>query len=68
MNDRKIFANSLINKMLRNWKIPTTFQTVIPGCEKIPNYLIGEPVDPFLHERNWSAINQVECLFGRLKT
>ena len=35
--DSKVFASSSINKMLRNGEMPVTFQTVIPGCEKIPN-------------------------------
>ena len=46
----KVFANSSINKMLRNREMPATFQTIIPGCEKFPNYLIGDtdyPLTPF---------------------
>ena len=46
VHDSKVFANSSINKMFRNGKIPATFQTVIPGCEKVPNYLIGDPSYP----------------------
>ena len=42
----KVFSNSSINKMLRNGEMPATFQTVIPGCEKVPNYLICDPVYP----------------------
>ena len=43
VHDSKVFANSAINKMLKNGEIPATFQTVITGCEKVPNYLIGDP-------------------------
>ena len=46
VHDSKVLANSSINKMLRNREMPATFQTVIPGCEKIPNYLIGDPACP----------------------
>ena len=46
VHDSKVFANSSINKMLRNGEMPATFQTVIPGFEKFPNYLIGDPAYP----------------------
>ena len=26
--------------------MPAAFQTVIPGCEIVPNYLIGDPAYP----------------------
>ena len=26
--------------------MPATFQTVTPGCEKVPSYLIGDPSYP----------------------
>ena len=32
--------------MLRNGEMPATFQTVVLGCDKIPNYLIGDPAYP----------------------
>ena len=41
VHDSKVFANSAINKMLKNGEIP-----VITGCEKGPNYLIGDPSYP----------------------
>ena len=46
MHDREVFGNSSINKILRNEEIPATFQTVVPGCEKVPNYFIYDPVYP----------------------
>ena len=46
VQDSKVFANSSINKMLRNGEMPATFQTVMPGFEKFPNYLIGDPAYP----------------------
>ena len=36
-----------INKILKNREIRVAFQTVIPGCEKNPDYLIGDPAYPF---------------------
>ena len=46
VHDSKAFENSSINKMLRNGEVTATFQTVITGCEKVPNYLTGDPVYP----------------------
>ena len=46
VHDSKVFANPSINRMLRTGVMPATFQTVIPGCEKVPNYLIGDPAYP----------------------
>ena len=46
VHESKLFANSAINMSMRNGTLPTTFQTVIQGCEKIPNYLIGDPAYP----------------------
>ena len=46
VHDAKVFANSSLNYKLREKKIPATFQTVMPGCDKTPNYLIGDPAYP----------------------
>ena len=68
--------------MFRNGEMPATFQTVIPGFEKFPNYLIGDLLTPFcmkefdncnsdeeviFNNMLKSARNQIECSFGRLK-
>ena len=39
-------ANSSISHKLREQQLPQTFQTLIPGLDKIPNYLIGDPSYP----------------------
>ena len=46
VHDAKVFANSAISSKLRNEILPKTFQTLLPGEEKIPNYLIGDPAYP----------------------
>ena len=46
VHDSKVFANSSLNEALRNEEMPKTFQTVLSGCEKAPNYWIGDPVYP----------------------
>ena len=48
VHDAKVFSNSEISKRLRDSTLPGTFQTVIPGFEKVPNYLIGDPAYPLL--------------------
>lgn len=32
-----VFANSSVSQMFRSGEIPAIFQTVLPGCEKVPN-------------------------------
>ena len=46
VHDAKVFANSKIANMLQNNKLPKTFKNLLPGHEKIPNYLIGDPAYP----------------------
>lgn len=48
VHDAKVFANSSVNLKLRENKMPETYQTVIPGYDKIPNYLIGDPAYPLV--------------------
>ena len=49
VHESKVYTNFSINNILRNGEMPATFQTVIPGCEKVPNYLIGDPTIPLHH-------------------
>ena len=46
VHDAKVFANSAINHKLVSGTLPCTFQSITPGAEKIPNYLIGDPAYP----------------------
>ena len=46
VHDAKVFSNSSISHKLREQQLPQTFQTLIPGLDKIPNYLIGDPAYP----------------------
>ena len=43
-HDSKVFENSSISMKIRNSTLHETFQTLVSGLEKIPNYLIGGPV------------------------
>ena len=46
VHDAKVFAKSSISHKLREQQLPQTFQMLIPGLDKIPNYLIGDPAYP----------------------
>ena len=48
VHDGKVFVNSSINRKLQNSELESVFQSVIPGCEMIPNYLIGDPAYPLI--------------------
>jgi hypothetical protein len=48
VHDAKVFTNSSINIKLRDNKLPTTYQTLVEGRAKVPNYLIGDPAYPLL--------------------
>ena len=45
VHDSNVFANSSISMKMRYAALPhpQTFQNLVPGLEKIPNYLIGDP-------------------------
>ena len=45
VHNTKVFCNSKINKDLQNEKLPITQQILI-GCQKVGNYLIGDPTYP----------------------
>ena len=45
-HDAKVFSNSDIVKKMSNKELPETYSSVLPGHEKVPNYLIGDPAYP----------------------
>ena len=46
VHDAKVFANSGIGNKLRNEELPITYQEILTGKCKVPNYLIGDPAYP----------------------
>ena len=69
VHDAKVFANSSIHEKLRNGEIPTVFQTVLPGHEKIPNYVIGDPaypLTPFCMKEYETCENNEQVIFNNL--
>ena len=46
VHDAKVFANSSINKKLRENNLPVTYQQLLPGRSRVGSYLIGDPAYP----------------------
>ena len=69
VHDAKVFANSSISNKLRNGNLLRIFQSVIPGCEKIPNYLIGDPaypLTPFCLKEFETCVHNEQVVFNNL--
>ncbi|XP_057293071.1 putative nuclease HARBI1 [Hydractinia symbiolongicarpus] len=47
-HDAKVFANSMISKNMKENLLPITHSSLLPGYERIPNFLIGDPAYPLL--------------------
>ena len=45
VHDAKVFSNSYVHKRLRQGK-RFSYNSLLPGYEKVPNYLIGDPAYP----------------------
>jgi hypothetical protein len=69
VHDAKVFGNSSVNKKLLNGKLPRVFQSVLPGYEKIPNYLIGDPaypLTPFCMKKYETCENNKQVVFNNM--
>ena len=47
-HDAKIFANSTINKLLKEQKFPSNPRKLVAGMPEVPPFLIGDPAYPLL--------------------
>ena len=47
-HDAKVFSNSMIHKRISANNLPITHCSLLPGYDRIPNYLIGDPAYPLL--------------------
>ena len=66
VHDAKVFANF---SRLQGNKLPRTFQSVIPGCNLVPNYLIGDPaypLTPFCMKEYESCKNNEQVVFNQM--
>ena len=69
VHDAKVFANSQINNALKSGNLPGTFNNLLPGCDKIPNYIIGDPaypLTPFCMKEYQSCKTNSEVLFNNI--
>lgn len=69
-HDAKAFANSQINNALKSGNLPGTFNNLLPGYDKIPNYIIGDPaypLTPFCMKEYQSCKTNSEVLFNMLR-
>ena len=48
VHDGRVFANSRINRLLREERLPMCYKELLPGHEKIPVTLLGDPAYPLL--------------------
>ena len=48
VHDARVFGNSSINGLLREEKIPMLYKEILPGYDKIPVTLLGDPAYPLL--------------------
>ena len=48
VHDGRVFANSRINKLLQRQKMPMMYKELLPGHDKIPVTLLGDPAYPLL--------------------
>lgn len=48
VHDGRVFANSKINKLLQEKKLPMLYKEILPGYDKIPVTFLGDPAYPLL--------------------
>ena len=69
VHDAKVFANSSVSKNLTNGQLPVTYLTLIPGCNSVSSYLIGDPAYPltkFCIKEYQSCSNNAEVIFNNM--
>ena len=69
VHDSRVFANSRLNKQLTEKTLPMVYRTLIPGTEKIPPLILGDPAYPLLpnvmKEYGENAIDQ-KAIFNQI--
>lgn len=48
VHDARVFANSDINQMFKNKQIPMVMKELLPGEDKVPPVILGDPAYPLL--------------------
>ena len=65
----QVFANSSLNHNLRNRRLPQTFNTLISGHSKVPNYVRGDPaypLTPYCKKEFETCTTNAQVLFNGL--
>ena len=69
VHDSRVFANSKLNKQLTEKTLPMVYRTLIPGTERIPPLILGDPAYPLLpnvmKEYGENAINE-KAIFNQI--
>lgn len=69
VHDAKVFANSSVNKKIKDNTMPRILYDLIPGYEAVPNYLIGDPAYPLtshLMKEYMHCNNNEEVIFNNM--
>ena len=69
VHNSKVFENSSISIKIRNGALHETFQTLVSGLEKIPNYLIGDPayhLTPYFLKEYGHCSNNEQVVFNNI--
>lgn len=69
VHDAKVFSNSNINCLLREGKLPFLYKSLLPGYEKIPVLLLGDPAYtllPYCMKEYASCTTNEQVMFNNL--
>ena len=69
VHDAKVFSNSTLNRKLKEGKLPSTYNFVLPGFEAVPNYLIGDPayqLSPFCMKEFQTCSTNDQVIFNNM--
>ncbi|KAL9977378.1 hypothetical protein ACROYT_G014771 [Oculina patagonica] len=69
VHDGRVFANSRINKLLKEEKLPMLYKELLPGHDKVPVTLLSDPAYPLLpycKKAFPSALNNEQVIFNNM--
>jgi len=69
VHDGRVFGNSRINRLLREEKLPMLYKEILPGYDRMPVTLIGDPAYPLLPycmKEYANARNNEEVIFNNV--
>ena len=69
VHDAKVFSNSAVNRKLKEGRLPHTFNSLLPGYEAVPNYLIGDPaypLTPFCMKEFQTCLTNEQVIFNNM--